>query len=100
MCTLSYNTLFTLQVFGSTGSGLGQLSDPAGLVVDSVGNMIVADSKNHRLCLYDVEGKFNCNLSLSPEARRPSGVVLDKENKELYVLTLQGRVAMTKYKLK
>merc|ERR1712096_294500 len=89
-----------VRVFGSTGSGLGQLSDPAGLVVDTVGNMIVADSKNHRLCLYDMEGKFICNLSLSTEARRPSGVVLDKENKELYVLTLQGRVAMTKYKLK
>jgi len=90
----------SVKVFGSTGSGLGQLSDPAGLVVDTVGNMIVADSKNHRLCLYDTEGKFICNLTLSPEARRPSGVVLDKENKELYVLTLQGRVAMTKYKLK
>jgi len=90
----------SVKVFGCTGSGLGQLSDPAGLVVDTVGNMIVADSKNHRLCLYDMEGKFICNLTLSPEARRPSGVVLDKENKELYVLTLQGRVAMTKYKLK
>jgi len=90
----------SVKVFGSTGSGLGQLSDPAGLVVDTVGNMIVADSKNHRLCLYDMEGKFICNLTLSPEARRPSGVVLDMENKELYVLTLQGRVAMTKYKLK
>eukprot|EP00092_Neocalanus_flemingeri_P024192 GFUD01026239.1.p1 GENE.GFUD01026239.1~~GFUD01026239.1.p1 ORF type:complete len:658 (+),score=221.85 GFUD01026239.1:86-2059(+) len=93
-------TTISVKVFGSTGSGPGQVSDPAGLVVDTVGNIIVADSRNHRLCLFSMEGKFVCNLSLSPEARRPSGVVLDKENRELYVLTLQGRAAMTKYKLK
>eukprot|EP00092_Neocalanus_flemingeri_P020008 GFUD01021668.1.p1 GENE.GFUD01021668.1~~GFUD01021668.1.p1 ORF type:complete len:656 (+),score=243.87 GFUD01021668.1:86-2053(+) len=93
-------TTISVKVFGSTGSGPGQVSDPAGLVVDTMGNIIVADSRNHRLCLFSMEGKYVCNLSLSPEARRPSGVVLDKENRELYVLTLQGRVAMTKYKLK
>ena len=64
-----------------------------------MGNMIVADSKNHRLCLFNTEGYFVCNVSLVPEIRRPSGVVVDRENRELYVLTLQGRVAMTKYKL-
>ena len=64
-----------------------------------MGNMIVADSKNHRLCLFNTEGHFVCNVSLVPEIRRPSGVVVDRENRELYVLTLQGRVAMTKYKL-
>ena len=62
--------------------------------------MIVADSRNHRLCVFNMNGKFVCKVSLSPEARRPSGVVLDKETRELYVLTLQGRFAMTKYKLK
>ena len=86
-------------MFGCSGSGPGQLSDPAGLVVDSVGNMVVADSRNHRLCLFTQEGKFVCSLSLSPDTRRPSGVVLDIENRELYVLNLQGRDAMTKYKL-
>jgi len=88
------------KVFGSSGSGPGQLSDPAGLVVDTVGNIIVADSKNHRLCLYNMEGKFLCNLSLSPDTRRPSGVSLDKDKLELYVLNLQGKAAMIKYKLK
>eukprot|EP00092_Neocalanus_flemingeri_P030596 GFUD01033220.1.p1 GENE.GFUD01033220.1~~GFUD01033220.1.p1 ORF type:complete len:644 (+),score=221.26 GFUD01033220.1:60-1991(+) len=90
----------SVKVFGCSGSGPGQLSDPAGLVVDSVGNMVVADSRNHRLCLFNQEGKFVCNLSLSPETRRPSGVVLDKAKRELYVLNLQGREAMTKYKIK
>jgi hypothetical protein len=35
--------------FGSTGKGNGQFSDPAGLAIDSVGNTIIADSRNHRL---------------------------------------------------
>ena len=31
----------------------GLFNDPAGVVVDNLGNMIVADSKNHRLCLFN-----------------------------------------------
>jgi len=88
-----------MKSFGSSGSDPGQFSDPAGLVVDLKGNMIIADSRNHRLCLFSKYGKFICNLHLKPEARRPSGVVLDRENKELYVLLLQGKSAMIKYKL-
>jgi len=88
------------KVFGSSGSDPGQFCDPAGLVVDIVGNMIVADSKNHRLCVFSAEGKFVCHVSLSPETRRPSGVALDKERRELFVLNLQGKAALTKYRLK
>ena len=69
-------------------------------MVDAVGNIIVADSKNHRLCVFGSDGKFVCDVKLSPPTRRPSGVVLDKESKDLYVLNLQGKLAMTKYRLK
>ena len=96
--TFPYGLCF--QVFGSSGTGDGELSDPAGLVVDIAGNIIVADSKNHRLCVFSGDGKFMSNVSLSPDTRRPSGVVLDKVKKELFVLNLQGKYAMTKYKLK
>ena len=70
-----------VKMFGHTGSGPGCFNDPAGLAVDrlpcslsyvwvctgnvlpraspfSVGNMLVADSKNHRLCLHDSNGRF------------------------------------------
>jgi len=87
------------KVFGKSGSGPGELSDPAGLVLDTVGTMIVADSKNHRLCVFTRDGKFVSNVSLSPDAKRPSGVTLDIEKKELYVLNLHGKFAMSKYKL-
>jgi len=89
----------SMKSFGSSGSNPGQFSDPAGLVVDVKGNMIIADSRNHRLCLYSNAGNYICTLDLSPEAKRPSGIVLDRENKELYVLFLHGRAAMVKYKL-
>ena len=46
------------RAFGRSGSGAGQFSDPAGLVVDHQGNMMVADSKNHRLCLFNNERKY------------------------------------------
>jgi len=88
------------KVFGSSGSGPGELSDPAGLVVDTAGNIIVADSKNHRLCVFSSDGKFVCDVKLSPPTRRPSGVVLDKGTKDIFVLNLQGKLAMTKYRLK
>jgi len=87
------------KVFGCSGSGPGELSDPAGLVVDSVGTMIVADSRNHRLCVFNREGKFVCPVRLKPDTKRPSGVALDIEKKELYVLNLHGKFGMTKYKL-
>merc|ERR1719431_1860563 len=96
---LDPNTVNT-KVFGSSGSGPGELSDPAGLVVDTAGNIIVADSKNHRLCVFSSEGKFVCDVKLSPPTRRPSGVVLDKGTKDIFVLNLQGKLAMTKYRLK
>jgi len=88
----------TVKVFGKSGSGDGQFSDPAGLVVDCFGNIVVADSRNHRLCLFTNTGKFLCKVGLSPEASRPSGVVLDSKNKELYVLNLWGKNAMIKYR--
>jgi len=96
---LDPNTVVS-KVFGCSGSGPGELSDPAGLVVDTVGNIIVADSKNHRLCVFSRDGKFVCDVKLSPPTRRPSGVVLVKETKDIFVLNLQGKLALTKYRLK
>ena len=85
---------------GCSGAQPGQLSDPAGLGVDRAGNVIVADSKNHRICLFAKNGEFICNLTLNPDIKRPSGVVVDDVKHELYVLLLQGRVSLAKYKLK
>ena len=65
-----------VSMFDHSGSGPGCFKDPAGLAVDrlscnnlrrkcagsvsrcSMGNMLIADSRNHRLCLHDFKGRF------------------------------------------
>jgi len=88
-----------VKMFGHTGSGPGCFKDPAGLAVDSVGNMLVADSKNHRLCLHDSNGRFLTEVKLDPSPKRPSGLLLDQENGDIYLLNLQGEAAVTRYSL-
>ena len=56
---------FVCQTVGKSGSGRGELCDPGGVVVDSTGNMIVVDSKNHRLNVYDRKGKWIQDMKVS-----------------------------------
>jgi len=86
-------------MFGGAGSGPGRFADPAGLAVDSQGNMLVADSRNHRLCLHDPRGNFLTQVKLDPPPRRPSGLLLDGETGDLYLLNLQGGQAVVRYNL-
>ena len=60
--------------------------------------MIVADSKNHRLCVYNAEGQF-LNQIQKPEIKRPSGLVLIPSSRNLFVLNLSGPIALVMYKL-
>ena len=50
-------SLELLLEFGGTGTGPGCFQDAAGLGVDGAGNVVVADSKNHRLALFDQTGR-------------------------------------------
>ena len=43
---------------GSEGSGDGQFNGPVGLAVDTFGRLIVCDSKNNRLQVFTLDGKF------------------------------------------
>ncbi len=47
-----------LRSSGSKGSGDGQFSFPAGLAVDGAGEVYVVDESNHRLQVFDAEGKL------------------------------------------
>ena len=47
-----------LGAFGESGNGEGQFHRPAGLAVDDVGNLIVADWGNERVQALDLEGNF------------------------------------------
>ena len=79
--TLNDNT--SVRKFGTFGKSDGQFRDPAGLVSDSFGNVILADAGNHRLQVFDKSRKFVGNVQIG--LRRPSGIYLDQEEEALYV---------------
>ncbi|XP_078662567.1 tripartite motif-containing protein 2-like [Branchiostoma floridae x Branchiostoma belcheri] len=58
--------------FGGEGSGEGQLKDPYGICTDRAGNIIVADSWNSRVEMYDKRGKFH----IATDMRRPWAVAM------------------------
>jgi tripartite motif-containing protein 71 len=49
-----------LAVFGSEGSGAGQLSAPAGLAIDCQGNLLVADAGNNRIAVFIGAARPGC----------------------------------------
>eukprot|EP00092_Neocalanus_flemingeri_P022721 GFUD01024641.1.p1 GENE.GFUD01024641.1~~GFUD01024641.1.p1 ORF type:complete len:831 (-),score=247.59 GFUD01024641.1:158-2524(-) len=73
------------EVFGSTGNKAGQFRDPAGLVVDNTGTMMVVDSKNHRLQLFDSKYAFCGIVKVDQPLARPSGIFLDIQSRDLFV---------------
>jgi len=96
---LSLKDNTSVRKFGTSGKSDGQFRDPAGLVSDSIGNVILADAGNHRLQVFDTSRKFVCNVHIYKGLKRPSGIYLDQEEEALYVLNLNGN-SMAKYALK
>merc|ERR1711874_862871 len=88
----------TAAQFGRTGTKTGEFRDPAGLVLDHLGNIIVADSRNHRLQVFNAKGKYQGFVRVDPPVRRPSGIYLDCDEGELYVLNYWGN-SMAKYRI-
>ena len=91
--------MFDLLLFTDFNIIIGQFKDPAGLVTDSFGNLILADAGNHRLQMFDKSRKFVGNVNIYQGLKRPSGIYLDQEEEALYVLNLNGN-CMRKYALK
>ncbi|MFA6379249.1 MAG: NAD-dependent epimerase/dehydratase family protein, partial [Candidatus Omnitrophota bacterium] len=49
--------LFAGNEDGAPGKGMGEFSCPQGIVFDKAGNMLVADTKNNRILIYDLAAK-------------------------------------------
>ena len=62
---------------GIAGSGNGQFSYPSGIVVDSKGNVFVADRGNKRVQELSETGTWIRNISQAKEEEGPFGVALD-----------------------
>ena len=77
----------TLQTWGSSGSGDGQLNDPTSVAVDPITNKVyVADPRNKRIQLFDSNGKFLTKWAV-PEWGQPVGfedLVIDSQAGRLY----------------
>ncbi|MCH7578067.1 MAG: TIGR03663 family protein, partial [Chloroflexi bacterium] len=75
-------------VLGQPGDDPGSFNEPAGLTIDSQGNLYVADTFNHRVQKFDPEGNFLAevggNGSGEGEFSEPWGLAVDLDG-NLYV---------------
>ena len=75
----------TESTFGSKGYGNGEFNSPLGVAVDSKDRIIVADTNNHRIQIFDSDGNFVSSFgSLGSGDGRfdsPSGVATDSNDR-------------------
>ncbi len=85
-----------LFAFGSFGSGNGEFKDPDGVTIDSSGRIIVSDSSNHRIQVFDSAGNFLFSFgsfgSGDGEFSNPIGVATDSADNIYVADTLNHRV--------
>ena len=96
-----YNSKLELMMsFGDWGSGKGQCYYPIGVTFDLEGNIIVADTSNHRVHKYDRQGNLIRTVGVKGSGflqfNRPTGVgvnksghvyVCDRGNNRVQILT-------------
>ncbi len=76
--------------FGSKGSAYGELNHPCGIAVDKKsGNIIVADTGNHRIQVFDCKGNFlrafGSKGIQTGQFGSPCGVAVDKQSGNIIV---------------
>ncbi|XP_078662200.1 uncharacterized protein LOC144906106 [Branchiostoma floridae x Branchiostoma belcheri] len=88
--------------FGGRGTRTGEFSFPIGVAVDSYGGIFVTDTGNHRVQVFDGEGRykfqFGVNGNRDGEFLRPSAIVVTpagdivvKDDKKIQVFDSEGR---------
>lgn len=78
-----------IKSWGEPGSGPGQFNIPHSLAFDSRGRLFVADRGNHRIQIFDQEGKF---LLEYKQFSRISGLFIDKDD-NLYAIDSESSTA-------
>jgi hypothetical protein len=81
---------------GGYGAAQGQFIKPAGLAVDQEGNLYVADSGNHRVQKFDVDGLFLAEVggagSGNGQFNEPWGVAVDAQGNVYVADTWNHRI--------
>lgn len=77
-----------IATFGTNGSGIGQLSYPNGITTDRHGNILVSDSGNDRIQVFDRTGK-PIRVFAKPEFKVavPRGIAVDDKDR-IYVVDI------------
>ena len=91
-----------LSEYGSFGSGPGQFNSPAGVIVDSSGRALVADTLNNRIVVLAFNGtSFSYVTAYYPALNGPTGlavdaadniVIADTGNNRIVVLSPDGEI--------
>ncbi|XP_067137932.1 tripartite motif-containing protein 2-like [Centruroides vittatus] len=74
-----------IQVFGSYGRTPGNFNEPSGIALDSHGTMLIGDSRNDRIQIFDWDGEYLDVVRFLEPIRRPSDITLTSDG-YLYVL--------------
>ena len=72
-------------MFGKRGKEAREFRDPTDIIVDDVGNMIVVDSRNSRLQVFDDKTEYVGNVKPDITLARPCRIFMDKEARELFI---------------
>lgn len=71
----------SFRLIGTKGTGPGQFDEPFAIGVDLKGKIYIADARNHRIQVFDTNGKFLLQWgrqgNKEGEFERPSGIVID-----------------------
>ena len=84
---------------GQRGKSPAEFRDPTGVLVDDVGNMIVVDSRNHRLQIFNSQHSSFGVLKSSTAFARPTRVYIDTKNEEVFVSN-KGTGAVVKFRIR
>ena len=87
LCNENWQALEAHTVFGSAGSGPGQLQRPIGLAVSADGRIAVSEEFNNRISLFTLDGEFLGSLAATGEEallERPGGLRFGADD-NLYV---------------
>ena len=89
------------KVAGYLGEGIGQFKRPTGMVVDSMGNLLVLDQGNNRIVVYTSSGKWVKVLIEAEEFEmdNPCGIHFYGDNVVVVFKGKGGRGGMVRYKL-